>query len=68
MNELLSMSGLAKKLGVAKSTIHTWTNDGVIIPAIQEGKVYRYDLDEVKTRLSERAKEKAEIKQHQQSP
>lgn len=56
---LVSQTGLAKALGVAKSTVHEWTIKGTIIPAIQEGKVYRYDLEEVKARLADRAKEKA---------
>lgn len=56
---LLSMSGLAKALGVAKSTIHVWTEQGVILPEIREGMVYRYDLGNVRERLAERAREKA---------
>lgn len=59
MSELLDQTGLAKALGVAKSTVHIWTEQGAIIPEIHEGKVFRYDLLQVRADLKERARKKA---------
>jgi predicted site-specific integrase-resolvase len=54
---LLSMNRLAKALGVSAGTIHTWTMQGAIHPVIREGKIYRFDLDQVLEHLAERAKQ-----------
>lgn len=59
MSDLLDQTGLAKALGVAKSTIHMWTEQGVVLPEIREGKVFRYDLAKVMERLAERARAKS---------
>lgn len=60
MSDLLNMTKLAKCLGVAKSTVHDWQEQGVITAEIEEGKVFRYDLQKVRERLAERAREKRE--------
>lgn len=63
MSDLLSMTALAKSLGVAKSTIHIWTEAGVIIPEIHEGKVIRLDPEKVRQRLAERVQAKTKENQ-----
>lgn len=46
---------LAKALRVSPAVISRWTKAGTITPAINEGKVIRFDLEAVKAELKSRA-------------
>jgi predicted site-specific integrase-resolvase len=59
VSDLLNQTGLAKALGISVSTVNRLTDEGVIIPEIHEGKVFRYDLEQVRTDLKARARKKA---------
>ena len=56
MNDLLTKDQLAEEIAVDPKTIERWVGDGVIDPAIREGKVIRFSRRSCLRRLSLRAK------------
>jgi len=46
---------VAEHLKTSSTQVLRWTHAGVIPTTVKEGKVYRYDLDEVDRVLGERA-------------
>jgi predicted site-specific integrase-resolvase len=55
MHVLLKPVELAKALRVSPAVISRWTKAGTITPAINEGKVIRFDEAKVRESLQERA-------------
>lgn len=56
----LNQTSLGIELGVSTATISEWVKKGIITPSIREGYIYRFDLDQVKEQLAERAKSNTE--------
>ena len=54
MDRLLTQSEVADALKVSYATVGRWKKAGIIVPAIQIGKIARFDLDEVKDALEAR--------------
>jgi len=56
MSELLNAKKTAAALGVSPQSIGEWLASGAITPEIHEGRVIRFNLDNVRAQLAKRAK------------
>tara|TARA_R110000868_G_scaffold221786_2_gene473566 strand:- start:434 stop:628 length:195 start_codon:yes stop_codon:yes gene_type:complete len=63
--QTLNQTRLGIELGVSTATISDWVKKGIITPSIREGYIYRFDLDQVRQQLAERAKLNATTDQNQ---
>jgi predicted site-specific integrase-resolvase len=54
--QTLNQRKLAIELGISTETISRLTKSGAITPVVKEGMLIRYDLDQVRQQLAERAK------------
>ena len=61
--QTLNQRGLAAALGLTPATICNWTRSGTITAVVREGRILRYDLDQVRQQLAERAKSNATTEQ-----
>lgn len=52
---------LAAHLSISDSQVLNLTKKGVIPTVVNEGRIYRYDIDDVDRILAERAKAKAPV-------
>lgn len=53
---------VADHLGLDVSQVLRWEKSGILTPNVREGRVVRFDLEEVKATLAKRAAEKREAK------
>lgn len=59
--KLMTSAEVARELGVARSTVSRWVRDGWITPAVvTAGGQGRFDLDEVREQLRQRARDQRE--------
>ena len=67
MAQLLTQSEVADALKVSYATVGRWKKAGIIVPAIQIGKIARFDLDDVKDAIEARHNEEEEQQPQQET-
>ena len=67
MDRLLTQSEVADALKVSYATVGRWKKAGFIVPAIQIGKIARFDLDDVKDAIEARHNEEEEQQPQQET-